>query len=76
MDVVRLALIAIASFCIGISRRSRLWKLGVKQTEQRSTVTVACPFCPVMISDGVANSNFDMKVLDVSGILAERLVDR
>jgi len=71
-----MALNAIASFCIGIYRRSRLWKLGVKQTGQRSTVAVACPFCLVMISDGVAKSNSDMKVLDVSEILPERLVDR
>ena len=34
---------------------------------------VTCPFCLIMISDGVANSNSDMKVLDVSEILAERL---
>jgi heterodisulfide reductase subunit D len=35
------------------------------------TIAVACPFCLVMISDGVANSNSDMKVLTVSEILAD-----
>ncbi|MCP4784544.1 MAG: 4Fe-4S dicluster domain-containing protein [Fuerstiella sp.] len=39
------------------------------------TVAVGCPFCLVMLSDGVANSNSDMKVLDVAEILAERLID-
>ena len=38
------------------------------------TVAVACPFCLVMISDGVANSNSDMKVLDVAEILADKLL--
>ena len=39
------------------------------------TVAVACPFCLVMVSDGIASSNSDMKVLDVSEILADRLFD-
>jgi Fe-S oxidoreductase/nitrate reductase gamma subunit len=39
------------------------------------TVAVACPFCLIMISDGVATSKSDMKVLDVSEILADRLID-
>jgi Fe-S oxidoreductase len=37
------------------------------------TVAVACPFCLIMISDGVASSNSDLKVLDISEILADRL---
>ncbi len=38
------------------------------------TVAVACPFCLIMISDGVANSNSDMKVLDIAEILADKLL--
>ena len=37
------------------------------------TVAVACPFCLVMLSDGVASSESDMKVLDISEILADRV---
>lgn len=37
------------------------------------TVAVACPFCLVMVSDGVASSDSDMKVLDIAEILAARL---
>lgn len=39
------------------------------------TVAVACPFCLVMLSDGVASSESEMKVLDVSEILADRIAD-
>ena len=38
------------------------------------TVAVACPFCLVMLSDGVASKDTEMKVLDVSEILADRLL--
>ena len=37
-----LAFVAIVSFCVGIYRRSRLWKLGVKQTGREPTVTFLC----------------------------------
>ncbi len=37
------------------------------------TVAVACPFCLVMVSDGVANSDSDMSVLDIAEVLAARL---
>jgi heterodisulfide reductase subunit D len=35
------------------------------------TIAVACPICLVLISDGVANSNSDMKIVTVSEILAD-----
>jgi hypothetical protein len=38
-------------------------------------VTVAFPLCLVMISDSVASSNSDMKVFDVTKILAERHIN-
>ncbi len=37
------------------------------------TVAVSCPFCLIMISDGVAAQNSHMKVKDVAELLAETL---
>jgi Fe-S oxidoreductase len=36
-----------------------------------STLAVACPFCTVMLDDGVQSSGGDMRVVDVATLLAE-----
>ena len=35
------------------------------------TLAVACPFCTVMLDDGVQSSGGDMRVADVATLLAE-----
>ena len=57
------------------SERSGVGRVEEILATGADTVAVACPFCLVMISDGVANSDSDMKVLDVSEILVDRLKD-
>ena len=37
------------------------------------TLAVACPFCTVMLDDGVKANGADMRVADVSTLLAEAL---
>ncbi len=37
------------------------------------TLAVACPFCTVMLDDGVKSSGRDMRVVDLSTLLAESL---
>jgi Fe-S oxidoreductase len=39
------------------------------------TLAVACPFCTVMLDDGVRSTGRDMRVVDVATLLAEA-VDR
>jgi Fe-S oxidoreductase len=39
------------------------------------TVAVACPFCTVMLDDGVRTSGSDLRVADVATLLAESLPD-
>ena len=39
-----------------------------------STLAVACPFCTVMLDDGVRQVGGDMRVADVATLLAEALV--
>jgi Fe-S oxidoreductase len=38
-----------------------------------NTVTVGCPFCLTMITDGIAAQNASARVLDLAEILAEQL---
>jgi Fe-S oxidoreductase len=35
------------------------------------TLAVACPFCTVMLDDGVRSSGNDMRVVDLATLLAE-----
>ena len=37
------------------------------------TLAVACPFCTVMLDDGVRSSGRDLRVVDVATLLAEGL---
>jgi len=39
------------------------------------TLAVACPFCTVMLDDGVKSSGNDMRVVDLATLLAESLDD-
>ena len=39
------------------------------------TLAVACPFCTVMLDDGVKSSGRDMRVADVATLLAEAMDD-
>jgi Fe-S oxidoreductase len=39
------------------------------------TLAVACPFCTVMLDDGVRTSGRDLRVVDVATLLAESLED-
>ncbi len=39
------------------------------------TLAVACPFCTIMLDDGVRSAGTGMRVADVSTLLAESLVD-
>jgi Fe-S oxidoreductase len=39
------------------------------------TLAVACPFCTVMLGDGVRSSGKQLRVVDVSTLLAESLDD-
>jgi Fe-S oxidoreductase len=38
-----------------------------------ATLAVACPFCTVMLDDGVRTSGKQLRVVDVSTLLAESL---
>ncbi len=38
-----------------------------------STLAVACPFCMIMMRDGLANQNSDIEVRDVAEIFADAL---
>jgi Fe-S oxidoreductase len=37
------------------------------------TLAVACPFCTVMLDDGVQSAGEKMRVVDVATLLAERI---
>jgi Fe-S oxidoreductase len=37
------------------------------------TLAVACPFCTVMLDDGVQSGGQDLRVLDVATLLAEAI---
>jgi Fe-S oxidoreductase len=37
------------------------------------TLAVACPFCTVMLDDGVQSAGENMRVVDVATLLAERI---
>jgi len=39
------------------------------------TLAVACPFCTVMLDDGVQSAGADLRVADVATLLSEALDD-
>ena len=40
------------------------------------TLAVACPFCTLMLADGVQSAEVDLKVVDVATLLVDSLSDR
>jgi Fe-S oxidoreductase len=74
------------TFCCGAGG-SHMWmeeragKINEERARQAAetgadTLAVACPFCTVMLDDGVRQRGDDMRVVDVSTLLAESLDDR
>lgn len=54
-------------------------RINIERTEEllatgADTLAVACPFCMTMISDGVRAKESEVPVLDISEVVAERLV--
>jgi Fe-S oxidoreductase len=71
------------TFCCGAGG-ARMWmeERGRPINEERareavetgaSTLAVACPFCTVMLDDGVRQSGSDLRVADVAVLMAEAL---
>jgi Fe-S oxidoreductase len=71
------------TFCCGAGG-AHMWmeERGTQINEERAreaaatgaeTLAVACPFCTVMLDDGVRQTGSDMRVADVSTLLAEAL---
>jgi Fe-S oxidoreductase len=71
------------TFCCGAGG-ARMWmeERGRPINEERvreaaetgaDTLAVACPFCTVMLDDGVKSRGDDMRVVDVSTLLVESL---
>jgi Fe-S oxidoreductase len=71
------------SFCCGAGG-AHMWmeERGSQINEERAreaaatgadTLAVACPFCTVMLDDGVRQTGSDLRVADVSTLLAESL---
>jgi Fe-S oxidoreductase len=40
------------------------------------TLAVACPYCTVMLDDGVQSAGEDIRVVDVATLLSERIETR
>ena len=64
-----------APTCGWRSGAARSTRSGCAQAAETGadTLAVACPFCTVMLDDGVRSSGADMRVADVATLLAETL---
>ena len=56
-------------------------RINVERTEEllatgADAVAVACPFCMTMIADGLKQKESDVPVLDISEVVASRIVAR
>ena len=62
----------------GGARRRRSTRSACARRPRRapSTLAVACPFCTVMLDDGVRAAGKELRVVDVSTLLAESLPPR
>jgi len=72
------------SFCCGAGG-GRMWmeekigkKINIERTEELlnknpDLIAVACPFCNIMISDGVNRKNANVNVVDIAVIVSENL---
>ena len=54
-------------------------KINIERTEELLSknpdlIAIACPFCNIMISDGVSRKNSNVKVLDIAVIVSENLI--
>jgi Fe-S oxidoreductase len=54
-------------------------RINVERTEEllatgAEAVAVACPFCMTMIADGLKQANSDVPVVDISEVVADRLL--
>ena len=47
----------------------------VGDTAFAETLAVACPFCTVMLDDGVKSTGRDLRVVDLATLLAEAVDD-
>ena len=75
------------TFCCGAGG-ARMWmeeRRGTPINEERvreaastgaDTLAVACPFCTVMLDDGVRNTGVKMQVIDLASLLAEAVERR
>lgn len=54
---------------VNVERSEELLATGADQ------IAVACPFCMTMINDGVASTGKDVPVLDISEIVASKLIE-
>ena len=73
------------SFCCGAGG-GRMWmeekigkKINIERTEELLSknpdlIAVACPFCNIMISDGVNRKNSNVNVIDIAVIVNENLI--
>jgi len=53
-------------------------KINIERTEELlnknpDLIAVACPFCNIMISDGVNRKNANVNVVDIAVIVSENL---
>lgn len=55
---------------VNVERSEELLATGADQ------IAVACPFCMTMINDGVASTGKDVPVLDISEIVASKLIEK
>jgi Fe-S oxidoreductase len=73
------------TFCCGAGG-AHMWmeERGDAINEQRvleaagtgaDTLAVACPFCTVMLDDGVQSAGEDLRVVDVATLMAEAITD-
>jgi len=73
------------SFCCGAGG-GRMWmeekigkKINIERTEELLSnnpdlIAIACPFCNIMISDGVNRKNSNVNVIDIAVIVSENLI--
>ena len=82
-DPVEVARSARKTFCCGAGG-AHMWmeeRAGAINEERvreaaatgAQTLAVACPFCTVMLDDGVQSTGEQLKVVDVATLLAEQL---
>ena len=76
------AIAAIALGAVDVGSVLRLPEAAINEERVRQaadtgaeTLAVACPFCTVMLDDGVRTSGSDLRVADVATLLVESIAD-